>query len=111
VSYSEFCPHFQEAIELIGRRWSGAVTRALLDGPRRFSELTRAIPEITDRGLSQRLKELELEGIVERKVSPTSPPQVSYELTEKGSALQAAIDQVERWAHDWVMNQDPGQIA
>ena len=111
MAYSNFCPYFQEAIELIGRRWSGAITRALLDGPRRFSELTRSIPEITDRGLSQRLKELEAEGIVQRTVQPTSPPQVTYGLTEKGAALQDVIDQVERWAHDWVMDREPEKIA
>ena len=111
MAYSDFCPYFQEAIELIGRRWSGAITRALLDGPRRFSELTRSIPEITDRGLSQRLKELEIEGIVERTVAPTSPPRVSYGLTDKGIALQGVIDQVEHWAHDWIMSQDPGKTA
>jgi DNA-binding HxlR family transcriptional regulator len=111
VAYSDFCPYFQEAIELVGRRWSGAITRALLDGPRRFSELTRAIPDITDRGLSLRLKELEGEGIVERKVVPTSPPRVSYELTDKGVALQGVVDQVERWAHDWLMARDPSRSA
>lgn len=111
MSHSEFCPYFQEAIELIGRRWSGAITRALLDGPRRFSELARGIPAISDRGLSQRLKELESEGIVVRTVEDSVPVRVSYRLTDKGVALQGVIDQVERWAHDWVVSRGSGRTA
>lgn len=98
----EFCPHFQRAIELIGARWSGTILRALLDGPLRFSELAAAIPEISDRSLSRRLKELEGEGVLVRRVEATQPVSVSYELTSQGRDLEAAIGAVERWAHDWV---------
>ena len=97
-----FCPHFQKAIELIGRRWSGSILRALLDGPLRFSEISARIPEISDRSLSLRLKELENETLVARHVESTQPVSVSYELTDKGLALEAVIAEVELWAHDWV---------
>lgn len=97
-----FCPHFQRAIELVGRRWSGTILRALLGGARRFSEISAAIPDISDRALSLRLKELEKEALVTRSVGATQPVTVSYELTDKGRALEGAIAAVERWAHDWV---------
>jgi DNA-binding HxlR family transcriptional regulator len=99
---NSFCPHFRKAIELVGKRWSGTILRALLDGPRRFSGIAAHIPEISDRSLSLRLKELEHEGLVTRSVEPTQPVSVSYELTEKGRALEAVVAEVERWAHDWV---------
>ncbi|MGH2820977.1 MAG: winged helix-turn-helix transcriptional regulator [Actinomycetota bacterium] len=97
-----FCPQFQKAIELIGRRWSGTILRALMGSPLRFSEISARIPEISDRSLSARLKELEAEAVVVRRVEATQPVSVSYELTEKGRALGAVIAEVERWAHDWV---------
>jgi DNA-binding HxlR family transcriptional regulator len=97
-----FCPHFRKAIELVGRRWSGTILRALMDRPLRFSEISIRIPEISDRSLSLRLKELEIEGIVVRAVEPTQPVSVKYSLTEKGRALESAIAALERWAHDWL---------
>ncbi len=62
------CPHFHAAIELIGKRWTGAILSALTEGPQRFAELVRAVPGLSDRLLSQRLRELEEEGLVEREV-------------------------------------------
>ena len=97
-----FCPHFQKAIELVGKRWSGAILRALMDGPRRFSEIAGHIPHISDRSLSLRLKELEAEEVIVRRVEPTQPVSVSYELTGKGSDLESVITELERWAHEWV---------
>lgn len=98
----EFCPRFQQAIELIGKRWSGSILRALLDRPLRFSEIAASIPEISDRSLSLRLKELELTEVLHRRVKPTYPIEVRYELTPKGRDLETAIAAVERWAEDWV---------
>jgi DNA-binding HxlR family transcriptional regulator len=97
-----FCPRFQRAIELVGRRWSGAILRALLDRPLRFSQISSAIPQISDRSLSLRLKELERETLIVRRVEATQPVSVSYELTPKGRALENAIAAVEHWAHDWI---------
>jgi DNA-binding HxlR family transcriptional regulator len=111
MARGSFCPHFQRAIELVGRRWSGTILRALLDGPLRFSEIAGRIPEISDRSLSLRLKELESEGVLMRRVEPTKPVSVSYELTAKGRDLESAIGAVEAWAHVWLepaeREQDP----
>ena len=97
-----FCPHYQKAIELIGRRWSGTILRALLGRSLRFSEISARIPEISDRSLSTRLKELETEAVIVRSVEATQPVSVTYELTAKGRALETVIAAVERWAHEWV---------
>jgi DNA-binding HxlR family transcriptional regulator len=97
-----FCPYFQQAVELIGRRYSGAITRSLMGGPLRFSELERAIPGISARALTVRLRELERAGIVDRDVEPASPVRVTYALTDKGRALDDVVAELERWAHDWL---------
>lgn len=96
------CARFHRAVELIGGRWTGAVIRLLLDGRMRFAELRASIPDISDRMLSERLRELETEGIVARIVVPETPVRVEYELTEKGRALEHALAAVGRWAEKWV---------
>src|ERR1700752_4646582 len=88
----ELCARFHRASELIGRRWTGAIIFVLLKSECRFATLREAIPDITDRMLSERLQELEQEGIVERTVIPETPVRVEYSLTKKGSALAAAVD-------------------
>lgn len=98
----KLCPRFHKAIELIGRRWTGGVIRILLPGPRRFNELLAAIPGISDRLLTERLRELEGEGIITRHVEAGSPVRVTYELTCAGHELQEAMDAVGRWAERWV---------
>jgi DNA-binding HxlR family transcriptional regulator len=97
----ELCSSFHSAIELIGRRWTGAIIYLLLKSRCRFATLRDAIPDITDRMLSERLQELEQEGIVDRTVIPESPIRVEYSLTPKGRALAAAMDAVGAWAHKW----------
>jgi len=104
---TEVCPHFHAAIELIGKRWSGAIIWALSDGPLRYGELKRAIPGLSDRLLSQRLRELEAAGLMARKVEDGLPVKVTYELTEKGSSLKPAIQALRQWACHW---QDPGPL-
>jgi DNA-binding HxlR family transcriptional regulator len=99
------CPHFHAAIELIGRRWTGAILIALTDGPLRFGELGKAVPGLSDRLLSRRLRELEEEGLVDRTVEPDAPVRVTYELTTKGAELRPAINEVRDWARRW--NGDP----
>ena len=96
------CAKFHKAVELIGGRWTGAVIRLLLNDRMRFAELRAAIPDISDRMLSERLRELESEGIVARIVVPETPVRVEYELTEKGRALEQALCAVGRWAEQWV---------
>ncbi len=96
------CARFHRAVELIGGRWTGALIHLLLHGRMRFAELRAAIPEISDRMLSERLRELEAEGIVARIVVPETPVRVEYELTEKGRALEHALGAVGKWAERWV---------
>lgn len=101
------CAQFHRAVELIGRRWSGAIIFLLLKSTARFADLRAGIPGITDRMLSERLHELEAEGICSRTVVPETPVRVEYALTEKGHALGEVIDSIGAWAHDWVENADP----
>src|SRR5437899_11755919 len=96
------CARFHRASELIGRRSTGAIISVLLRSRCRFATLRDAIPDITDRMLSERLQELEQEGIVERTVVPVTPVRVEYALTKKGRALSATIDAISDWAHKWV---------
>jgi DNA-binding HxlR family transcriptional regulator len=95
------CPHFHAAIELIGRRWSGAIIAVLAKSPMRFAELAHAVPGMSDRLLSQRLKELESEDLVARSVTEGTPARVSYSLTTKGEALKPAISALTSWAQRW----------
>ncbi len=96
------CTRFHRASELIGRRWTGAIIYILLKARCRFATLRDAIPDITDRMLSERLQELEQEGIVERTVIPDTPVRVEYGLTKKGRALSSAFDAIADWAERWV---------
>ena len=99
---SAFCPRFQYAIELIGRRWIGAVLRVLVSGPARFNEILAAIPGLSDRLLTERLRELEREGLVSRTVSPDRPIRVTYALTECGKSLSEIICTIGTWSERWV---------
>jgi DNA-binding HxlR family transcriptional regulator len=100
------CYAYHRAVELIGRRWTGAIVFVLLGGAGRFTDIAAAIPGLTDRMLSERLKELETEGIVTRTVIPETPVRIEYHLTEKGRALQGALDAVATWAHTWLAEGD-----
>ena len=108
--HPELCARFHRASELIGRRWTGAIIFVLMRARCRFAVLSAAIPEITDRMLSDRLQELEQEGIVERTVVPATPVRVEYALTKKGRALAAAIDAITDWAHKWVPAEPPAAV-
>ncbi len=107
---SSFCPHYHRAVELIGRRWSGAIIRELLRGVRRFTTIRDAIPALSDRMLSERLKELEAEGILRREVIPETPVRVEYVLTEKGEGLESVVVAVTEWADEWLAS-DPAARA
>ena len=98
----EVCPRFHKAVELIGSRWTGAVLQALLAGRARYSAVRDAIPQISDRMLSERLRELEAEGLVSRIVLPNPPIRVEYELTKKGHELQASLAAIASWAERWL---------
>ena len=96
------CPRFHRTVELIGKRWTGAVIRVLLDGPRRFNEILAAIPGISDRLLTERLRELEAASILRREVQAESPVRVTYELTERGGELRQPLDAIGKWAERWL---------
>ena len=98
------CPHLHEAIELVGKRWTGAIVFVLIAErrPMRFSQIGNAVPQLSDRLLSERMKELEAAGIVERHVAGTSPVRVEYELTERGRELDPAMGELKRWADRWL---------
>src|SRR3954469_22956631 len=95
------CTSYHRAVELIGKRWTGAIVFVLMQGPLRFSEVKQLVPELSDRLLSERLKELEGEHIVERRVIEDAPVHVEYGLTEKGRALEPAVRSLKRWANAW----------
>ena len=95
------CSLYHHAIELIGKRWTGAILLVLMDGPLHFSEIRDLVPDISDRLLSERLKELEAESIVERRVIDGAPVRVEYSLTAKGAALEPVVRSLKSWAHEW----------
>ena len=96
------CSLYHHAVELIGRRWTGAILLVLVEeGPLRFSEIRVLVPDVSDRLLSERLKELECEEIVARHVYDETPVRVEYELTAKGQALQPALAALKQWSHDY----------
>jgi DNA-binding HxlR family transcriptional regulator len=106
---SAFCPVYHRAVELIGRRWTGAILRAMISGATRFSDVTAAVPGLSDRLLSERLKELEAEGIVSRTVFPTTPVRIEYGLTPKGHALHDVIAAISEWAEAWATPPDAAE--
>ena len=98
------CPYYHQAVELIGRRWTGAILEILLQsGPLRFSTIAAAVPDLSDRMLSDRLKELESYRLVERTVYPGPPVRVQYALTHAGLQLAPALEELKRWAQRWLV--------
>ncbi|MEO5568337.1 MAG: winged helix-turn-helix transcriptional regulator [Gemmatimonadaceae bacterium] len=96
------CPRYHHAVELIGKRWNGAIVRILLDGPARFAEIAAGVPDISDRMLAERLKELEAEKVVIRTVIPETPVRVEYSLSERGRALEPTVRALSDWAEQWI---------
>jgi DNA-binding HxlR family transcriptional regulator len=102
MKHLHLCPKFEAAFSLLGKRWTGLIVHVLLRGPLRFKELTEIIPHISQKMLTERLKELEEEGIVIRRVYPEMPVRIEYELTEKGKELQKVMNEVQKWAEKWM---------
>jgi DNA-binding HxlR family transcriptional regulator len=111
IHLSAFCPAYHRAIELIGRRWTGAILRAMLSGAVRFTDIAAAVPGLSDRLLSERLKELEAEGIVMRTVVPSTPVRIDYALTAKGQSLNEVILAVSAWAEAWLASPNDDEIS
>lgn len=106
------CPYYHEAVELIGRRWTGAIVAVLIQGgPMRFSQIRAGVPELSDRLLSERMKELEARGIVLRRTDPGPPLRVDYELTPMGRSLEPAVSEITTWAQTWLAAQSAAEHA
>jgi DNA-binding HxlR family transcriptional regulator len=97
----QLCPKFETAFELLGKRWTGLIIRVLLTGPKRFKDISDLIPSMSDRMLSERFKELEAAVMIIRHVYPETPVRIEYELTDKGRALEPAMNEVQKWADKW----------
>ncbi|MFE8696223.1 winged helix-turn-helix transcriptional regulator [Cytobacillus sp. FJAT-53684] len=101
MNKSQICPRFEKAMSIISQRWTGLVIYQLLTGPQRFSTIESAIG-ISGRVLSERLKDLEQEGIVKREVYPETPVRIEYSLTEKGLSLEPLMKDIEKWSQTWL---------
>ncbi len=108
---SPYCHHYHRAMEIVANRWTLEIVRALLAGASRFSELAAAIPGMSDRLLSERLKTLEAEGIVARSVIADTPVRVEYHLTDKGRDLGRAVTALSEWAARWVTPEEPEAVS
>ncbi len=96
------CKRYEQAIQLLGKRWTGLILDTMLEGPQRFCEMTSIVEGLSDRVLSDRLRELESEGVVERIVYPQIPVRVEYRLTEKGRDLRPVVQAIHQWAETWI---------
>lgn len=96
------CPRYEAAMELLGKKWTGLIIRVLLGGPRRFKDIKEQIPEMSDRVLSERMKELEDAQILVRNVYPETPVRIEYELTAKGKSLEPVIQEIQQWGEKWL---------
>jgi len=102
MEHPRLCPKIESAFELLGKRWTGLIIHVLMDGPKRFKEISDMIPGMSDRMLAERFKELEAAGIVVRDVYPETPVRIEYSLTEKGKALAPVMEEVRNWAEEWI---------
>jgi len=102
MEHDQLCPKFESAFSLLGKRWSGLIIRVLLSGPKRFKDISDIIPNMSDRMLAERFKELEADGIIVRNVYPETPVRIEYTLTEKGKALKSVMDEVQKWGEAWL---------
>ena len=98
----QLCKRYEQAIQLLGKRWTGLILDTMLEGPQRFCEMTAIVEGLSDRVLSDRLRELESEGVVERIVYPRIPVRVEYRLTEKGRDLRSVVQAIHQWAEEWI---------
>jgi len=100
------CPKYEQAFQLLGKRWIGVIIRVLSNSPKRFSEIAEPIPQISNKILTERLKELEAHGIIVREVYPEMPVRIEYRLTDKGHSLTPMLDEVQKWADVWLSQKE-----
>lgn len=96
------CPKFESAIEILTKKWTGLIIRVLMEKTRRFRDIREQIPQMSERMLAERLKELEAHKIIERRVYPETPVRIEYKLTEKGKAMAPVFDSIQAWAEEWM---------
>ncbi|MFV8826507.1 winged helix-turn-helix transcriptional regulator [Alkalihalobacterium sp. APHAB7] len=101
MNKSQLCPKFEKAMSLLSKRWTGLIIYQLLSGQQRFCTIEQAIG-ISGRLLSERLKELESQGIVKREIYPETPVRIEYSLTEKGKSLEPLMKEIETWSQTWI---------
>lgn len=102
MEYGSLCPKFEQAFQMLGKRWTGVILRVLSKGPLRFNEMADNIPHISQKMLSDRLKELEEQGMIIREVYPVTPVRIEYRLSDRGEALCPVLDEVQKWADKWI---------
>jgi DNA-binding HxlR family transcriptional regulator len=102
MDYSKMCPKYESAAEILGKKWTGLIIRVMLGGPKRFRDIKEQIPEMSDKMLTDRMKELEAAGILTRTVYPEMPVRIEYELTEKGHNLEDVILSIQSWGENWM---------
>ena len=97
AAVTEACP-VRDVLDRVGDKWSALIVRELDHGPRRFGVLRRAVEDISQRMLTETLRNLQRDGFISRKVIPTTPPQVEYALTPLGASLQQALGALAQWS-------------
>ena len=102
MDFSRMCPRYEIAIDLLGKRWTGLIIRVLLDGPKRFKDIKEQIPDMSDKMLTDRMKELECAGVIVRHVYPETPVRIEYDLTDKGKSLEDVIVSIQQWSEQWL---------
>ncbi|MDG0814643.1 winged helix-turn-helix transcriptional regulator [Cohnella rhizosphaerae] len=102
MDYSRMCPKYEHAAELLGKKWTGLIVRVLMGGPKRFKDMKEQIPDMSDKMLTDRMKELESSGLVKRTVYPEMPVRIEYELTDKGRDLEDVIESIQSWGEKWM---------
>lgn len=98
---TSICTRFEKAMSLLSQRWTGLIIYQLLSGPQRFCQLESSIG-VSGKVLSERLKDLETEGIVTRSIYPETPVRIEYSLTDKGIAFEPIMRDIENWSQHWL---------
>ena len=103
VAAQPCCPHYHRAVELLGQRWTGAIVKVLLAAapePLRFKDISTAVPDMSDRLLTERLRHLARQGVVERRTQDARQPR--YALTPMGRDLEPAVTALTDWGRRWL---------
>ncbi|MHA0856355.1 winged helix-turn-helix transcriptional regulator [Paenibacillus sp. CMAA1364] len=95
------CPRFEKAMGLLSQRWTGMIIYQLLSGPQRFCHIESSIG-ISGKVLSEKLKDLEMEGVIKREIYPETPVRIEYSLTAKGVAFEPIMRDIEQWSQSWL---------